>query len=480
MKFNQVLIIIASLELTCHSTNLCVFFLRYCCEVRVRTVPLQACKRSGKKRKDEDAAQKDVTQKINIGHKSLLEGHSIQSVKQSMRYAQEEQLQSNQVSSTVLDSPSGFRFQRYENHSSFNHSKFWSNSCGNAFWSKQNSKVLDRTVLKNEPYTASNMTYPPYDSCLLPDSSNTYYNNFPNSFSRNVATQYRTGIPHMNFNVMHADVNKPYQNNGSVKLPHIGEILSRHQERFQCYNKFLSSYENNFYQQPTNFNNYNLKYEGSLDEDYHDRKTSGFAQDFSKPLPSYEHNSFLPSKMPFVNNNHKPDCYVNSNLPNFYETPVHSSVIPDVVKSKALGEVTSYTDNLECFRDSDIGGVAIALGHGSVLFECAKHELHATTALKNPNRASPTRISLVFYQHRNLNKSHHGWDEYEEKMKLRRSGNNDVHDQTLKSFEMPVLQDSKDVVLRAPTLTTLSLTTIFPMYPCIVTGPYQERPGTIK
>lgn len=76
------------------------------------------------------------------------------------------------------------------------------------------------------------------------------------------------------------------------------------------------------------------------------------------------------------------------------------------------GKVENFRDNLERFAVKLIGRVGIALGHGSMLFECARHKVHATTALTIPNRKNLSRVAFVFFQHNNLNKNRYEWYEY--------------------------------------------------------------------
>ena len=96
------------------------------------------------------------------------------------------------------------------------------------------------------------------------------------------------------------------------------------------------------------------------------------------------------------------------------------------------------------FKDDSVGGLAVALTHGSMMLECAKLEWHATTALKEPDRFNPTRIGLVFYQHRRLTFANHGKQEWD-----RRSYNADFqrYERWCKGEEM--LTEKRVAIMRA-------------------------------
>lgn len=422
------------------------------------------------------------------------EGSAGKTISFDPRYNGTEQLQSNHVSSTVRDSP-GIKGLQYKGTNVNHQSNF--NFCKDMPWpnhnldtSVENSKVLSYPVLKQEHNTAFNVSYPlncnsqkqsndsfthafygkavtanNYNSNLSNNNVPSFYNNYSyESQDINVtqysqrALSYNAEFPSADYNVGHKYLKlNSYDGNDESFYSHF-DVGQKYYSYNNCTNPGVNPVRASFGAFPSNltpdtFNNF---------ADYY--------------LPSYPsakfHTNYSPSSVHAV-----------SYLPQYYEQQFHNTVLPNASQIKKLGQVSSYTDNLECFQDSEIGGVAIALGHGSVLFECAKHELHATTALKKPNRTCPTRISLVFYQHRNMNRSRHGWDEYEEKMRLRKSGKNcttpDIVDCNLKDLIFPKLSQSQ-VMLRAPTLTTASWTTLFPMYPCIVTGPYQTKMDAFK
>uniref|UniRef100_A0A8C5LBX0 Methylcytosine dioxygenase TET n=1 Tax=Jaculus jaculus TaxID=51337 RepID=A0A8C5LBX0_JACJA len=141
-----------------------------------------------------------------------------------------------------------------------------------------------------------------------------------------------------------------------------------------------------------------------------------------------------------------------------------------------------WSDTEPVILDPSVGGVAIAPTHGSVLIECARRELHATTRVRSPNRNHPTRLSLVYYQHKNLNKPQHGFElnriKYESKdYKAKKVKVSEQTDQaaTEGAEASPEVNELNQIPSRvALTLTHDHVVTVSPYALTHVAGPYNH------
>ncbi|XP_004680890.1 PREDICTED: methylcytosine dioxygenase TET1 [Condylura cristata] len=168
------------------------------------------------------------------------------------------------------------------------------------------------------------------------------------------------------------------------------------------------------------------------------------------------------------------------------EDPLSDDPLSDDPLSPAedkLPHIDEYwSDSEHIFLDANVGGVAIAPAHGSILIECARRELHATTPVEHPNRNHPTRLSLVFYQHKNLNKPQHGFELNKIKFEAKEAKNKKTKASEQKdqaAGEGPELPPEINELNQIPSHKALTLThdnvvTVSPYALTHVAGPYNH------
>lgn len=375
------------------------------------------------------------------------------------------QLQSNHISSTVLDSPYSYDYTTgsyIDNRNYYNQwppgSEFGYPDRCEQVKSRGSEENPDSTTLSTANSAFSPKISDPNKFSLLDDGTK-------DGFAKPKAPEYPPNYGYHSTKPAYSPMYPPY-------TPY------EHYNNMDYYgnDKLRYNFYNPHHHQP--YPQYNM---------YHSSPT--LSAPSPTPQPNWNMYPPTPSPMPPI---HQMQPQMQQPSPKMPELTTATS--------EPIGEITEINDNLECFQDSQMGGIGIALGHGSVLIECAKHEMHATTALRKPNRLNPTRITLIFYQHRNLNRHKHGIEEWEEKMRLKKLGitaqdveeankeksikaEDEIKEETKdepvasEKFELDyekLNREKEEVSLRAPTLTTTSWTTLFPMHPCVVTGPYQE------
>lgn len=316
------------------------------------------------------------------------------------------QLQSNQISSTVLDSPYSYDYQtgQYIDNRQFHYQ-----------WQQDYNKMRAEEISP--------------DTTTRPGSSNSS-NNSNSAFSPSIAQQQNQALYESNNNVPGGDYGKSQQHQHQHQQQQYHQLETAfvkpkapaHSYGNYPPHQLLSQHPNNYQLYPTYpYDPYGYNSYGNYSSNYPGYGSMNYGQAAPPQTPNwglYQNSPMPPSATPVIPPQYPPNFQQQTAL----GSPAQQMSSSPSKMSEALGEVTEINDNVECFQDKQMGGVAVALPHGSVVIECAKLEMHSTTSLKKPNRLNPNRISLIFYQHRNLNRPKHGTLEWAEKMRLKKLG----------------------------------------------------------